>query len=155
MIFKQDFYDNLMINGKYFAGRTIDHLTPVIDGLRTKQCARRFQRVSKNSINLDGVYFSFNADKNHLEITVERGNIGDFYKRVGSVIKEDFWKDERLKHLRKKKNQYQRHLPKIHVSENGSGNVYFNADLETADEDKAFFAVLNCIIKPVLYSLSD
>ena len=32
--------------------------------------------------------------------------------------------------------------------------VYFKAELNTKNEDHVFFATLNCIIKPIVYSLS-
>ena len=143
-----------MINGKYFAKRTIAHLNPILDALGTKQYEKRFKRTSENSINLDGIHFNFNTNKNHLEIMIEKEDLKDFEEKIKSIRTKEFWQQKSLMYLKKKRKKYETYLKKLNVKSNGSGNIYFNADLNTKNEDKAFFAVLNCIIRPVLYGLS-
>jgi len=144
-----------MINGRYLASRTIKHLSPIIDKLGHKQAGRRFQRVSEKSVSLDEVHFSFEADKDSIEVRIDKKDVSDFYEKIKATRTRVFWKDDRLHYLKKKRDKYRTYLSNIKITENGEGNVYFNANLKTKNEDKAFFAVLNCITKPVLYNLSE
>lgn len=144
-----------MINAEYFAGRIIKHLAPVIDDLGTKQCESRFKRVSQKSVNLDGIIFDFEVCEEELDVAIERKDIERFDEKIKSIKTTEFWKDKSLSYLRQQKNKYQEYLKNLKLEKNGSGNYHFIADLCTKNEDKAFFALLNCIIKPILYSVGN
>ena len=144
-----------MINGEYFAGRTIEHLVPVIDELGIKQCESRFKRISPKSDSLDGIIFNFDVYKGKLDVSIERADVKDFDEKIRATRTNEFWKNKALSYLKKQKDKYKRLLRNLSLEENGSGNYHFTANLGTKNEDKAFFAVLNCIIKPVLYSFSN
>ena len=155
MVFKLILIVFIMINGEYFASRTIAHLVPAIDSLGTKQCEGRFKRISPKSNNLDGIIFNFDVFEEELDVLIERGEIEDFDKKIRATITNEFWKNKSLDYLRRQKDKYKGFLRNLSLKENGSGNYHFKANLNTKNEDKAFFAVLNCIIKPVLYSFSN
>ena len=145
-----------MINGEYFAGRTIEHLVPTIDTrLGIKQCQGRFSRVSSNSLNLDGIVFDFNVSGGELDIVIEKKDIPNFDNKVKDINDKVFWKNSSLTYLKKQKNKYGGFLDDINISLNGSGNYHIKTNLKTKNEDKAFFAVLNCIVKPLIYSFGS
>lgn len=144
-----------MINGEYFASRIIEHLVPVIDEFGTKQCKNRFKRISPKSDSLDGIVFNFNVCKEKLDVSIERGYVKNFDEKIKATVTNEFWKNKALSYLKKQKTKYKGFLRNLSLKENGSGNYHFKANLNTKNEDKAFFAVLNCIIKPVLYSFSN
>ncbi len=144
-----------MINGEYFASRTIKHLVPVIDESGIKQCEGRFKRVSPKSVNLDGIIFDFEVCGRELDVLIEKKYIEGFDEKIKSIRTKEFWKNKALSYLKKQKDKYKGFLRNLSLEENGSGNYHFTADLGTKNEDKAFFAVLNCIIKPILYSFGN
>ncbi len=141
-----------MIDGKYLAGRTIKHLAPRIDQLGMKQCERRFKRISEESVSLDGIIFDFNVCGEELDVSIEKKQIKGFAKKIKAIRTSEFWEDKGLIYLRQQKDKYSQFLRNLRLDQNGSGNYHFKADLNTKSENNAFFAVLDCIIKPVLYS---
>jgi len=141
-----------MINENYFVSRIVGHFNPEVDHLGTKRHREsEVQKVSENSVHLYGVNFSFHVDKTKVKKELEVV-VSDVPGLGLEVIKtRKFWKDPSLLHVREKRNQYKYLLKYFNISCNGAGNYHFKAELDTNNEDKAFFAVLNCIVKPVLY----
>jgi len=144
-----------MIDGKYFAGRMIKHLNPKVDNLDTKRYQRgQVQRLSENSDEIFRVKFNFSVDNQTLDILVEK--IGeDFTDKIKRIKEKGFWKDESLGNLREKRNTYKEHLGHLTIFENGNGDYHITADLQTKNEDKAFYSVLNCIVLPIVHSINS
>ena len=166
--------ENLIARTEEFAKRIIAHMNPEIDSYGTRAADKVIKAHSDNSVVLYGIHMSFYVNNNEaesnfpnpwdkqpikstgkpkgIEIIVEKTSDSDFLERVEAVLTKDFWKDSCLVHLKKNKRKYSGIIKNLFGEVNGEGNYHFFMDLNTNSDDKAFFSVLNIVIKPVCCS---
>ena len=88
-----------------------------------------------------------------MEIKVENNGDEDFSEKVKQTQTKEFWKGEKMKFLRGKRRKYLGCLENLQLQPNGQGNYYITADINTNNEDKVVFGILNNIVKPIVANL--
>lgn len=150
-----------MINGEFFAKRTVAVLNPYVGRLEDKSFGGDIRRISDKIVNIQGIHFGFYTEKKQfektfLDVVVEPlADKKDFDKHIENIQTRNFWNQEGLEHLKKQKNKYTKYLENLKIELNGEGNYHFKGILNTNNDDKAFYAVMNRIIRPVWLYLDE
>tara|TARA_Y100000310_G_scaffold288212_1_gene313663 strand:+ start:9588 stop:10037 length:450 start_codon:yes stop_codon:yes gene_type:complete len=144
-----------MINGEYFASRIVGHMNPGKNKGVIRFHPGTIEKTSDTADSLYGIHFDFqDTYKGHLEIRVENNGDEDFPEKVKKIQDKEFWKGEKMEHLREKRKKYANCLDNLQLQPNGQGNYSITADIITNNRDKVFFGVLNTLIRPIIISLN-
>lgn len=148
-----------MFNGAYLARRTAEHMN-VTYGPRCGQV----DQLSGSRVVLGGIEFIFDVggkvgEKQHpfsVKITPPADDPG-FRQHIDSVQTPEFWRRPELLKLRQNINQYERFVEGKSIQKRMEGGSYvFEGVLATNNESKAFFTILNMVVKPVwIYRRSE
>lgn len=134
-----------MIDGEYFAGRTVFH---AINEMNVSD--KIVRRNSPNKVVFYGIDYVFNVSGDELDILVEhvdskeQKSFNDYLERTQE---KNFWDKDFLIHIKQKRNEFKGYIANLRLEKNGNGHYHFKAKLKTKSEDKAFFAVFNNIIR--------
>jgi len=109
-------------------------------------------------LDINGVVFKIDSDGKNLEVLISPEDVAEwegFCKYCDGLQKDDFWQNEKLSRLRELKNKYNGFLLNQRVEKDDKSEFYrFKAEFKSDKEDEAFFAVLNCVVRPfMLYGL--
>ena len=144
-----------MITGEFFSNRLVRHMEDY--GYRDK-----VKLVSDNSVDLLGIYLTFdvgnklpNGERN-LEIILEDSgkNSEKFFSHLERIRTTKFQKENFSSNLRRKMKRDSQYLNMGNLENSDNGSYKINATLKTQNEDKAFFALYNNLVRSLLvYSL--
>lgn len=139
-----------MINGKFFGNRLVQHMGGY--GYTGK-----VKNVGDNSVDLLGLYLTFdvgtklpNGERNLEIILEEKNKSNDFFEHLEKMQSRDFQMENFPSNLRKKMKRYSQYLEIGNLENPENGTYKLNLKLKTQNENRAFFAVYNNLVRPLL-----
>lgn len=140
-----------MIDGKFFRNKLVQHMEEY--GYRDN-----LKRFGENSIDLLGIYLTFSvgekssSGERDLEIILEDsdGKSDNFLEHLEKMQTRDFQKENFPPNIRRKIKRYSQYLNIGDLENPQNGTYKLNAKLKTQNENRAFFALYNQFIRPLL-----
>lgn len=145
-----------MIDNDFFSNRLVRHMEDY--GYRDK-----VKQIGENSVDLLGIYITFNVgDKSpngerSLEILLEdsKNNSGDFLSHLEKMQTQNFKKENFPSNLRRKMKRDSQYWDIGNLEKHKGGTYKIDTTLKTQNEEKAFFAVYNNLVRSLLiYTLN-
>jgi len=146
-----------MITGEFFSNRLIKHMEDY--GYRDK-----VKLVGDKSVDLLGIYLTFDVGsklpngERDLEIILEdsRKNSEDLFNHLEKIGTSEFQKENFPPNLRRKMKRDLQYLNIEDLENSNNGTYKINAKLKTQNENKAFFAIYNNLVRSLLvYTLRN
>ena len=139
-----------MINGNFFGNRLVKHMGDY--GYTGK-----VKKVGDNSVDLLGLYLTFDvgnklpSGERNLEVILEEKNkSSSFSEHLEKMQSRDFHMENFPPNLRKKMKRYSKYLEIGNLENPENGTYKLNLKLKTQNENRAFFAVYNNLVRPLL-----
>jgi hypothetical protein len=134
-----------MINGDYFASRLVSH---ALENMKVNP--KRVLKRSEGKTDFYGIEYAFKADSEGFDVEIEpvdQEKLEEFNRFLKSTQERDFWKKDFLHSLDRNRRKYRKYLGNLCLELNGNNHYHFKGKFKTKSEEKAFFAMLNHVVK--------